>query len=277
MRSRPVSIIGMRSETPTQCTIVMDWVPEAQPGQFVMVWLPGVDEVPMGFSSIYPSAAITIQRMGEATRALCALGPGDKVGVRGPFGKGFQILEDKRCLLVGGGNGVAPLVPLAEALVAKGCRVDTAVGARTREELLFIDRLAGITGVPPEVATDDGSEGHHGFVSNLAGELMVEFRPDAIYTCGPELMMRKVADACWERSIPFQASLERYMKCGIGLCDACACGRYLVCRDGPVLSDEQLRGVPDFGSFKRGPSGAKVPFAAPDGSGSIGVRFGSVD
>ena len=277
MRSRPVSIVGKRSETPTQCTIELDWKPDARPGQFVMVWLPGVDEVPMGFSSIDPSAAITIQRMGEATRAFCALGPGERVGVRGPFGKSFQLLEGKRCLLVGGGNGVAPLVPLAEALVANGCRVYSAVGAKTREELLFIDRLAEITGIPPEAATDDGSEGHHGFVSNLALRLMEEYRPDIVYTCGPELMMRKVADACWEMSIPFQASLERYMKCGIGLCDACACGRYLVCRDGPVLSGEQLRGVPDFGSFKRGPSGEKVPFVAPDNSGSIGVKIRSED
>ena len=277
MRSRPVSIIKVRSETPTQCTIVMDWKSEAQPGQFVMVWLPGIDEVPMGFSGIGPSTAITIQRMGEATQALCSLDPGDRVGVRGPFGKGFQLLESRRCLLVGGGNGVAPLVPLAEALVAKGCRVHSAVGARTREELLFIDRLAGIVGAPPEVATDDGSEGHHGFVSNLAERLMDEFRPGLVYTCGPELMMRKVADVCWEKSIPFQASLERYMKCGIGLCDACACGKYLVCRDGPVLTGEQLLEVPDFGSFKRGPSGAKVPFATPDGSGSIGIRSRSED
>lgn len=277
MRSQPVSIIEVRSETPTQCTIVLDWEPDARPGQFVMVWLPGVDEVPMGLSTIGPSAAITIQRMGDATRALCALEPGDMVGVRGPLGKGFQLLEGKRCLLVGGGNGVAPLVPLAKALVDNGCRVYSTVGARTREELLFIDRLAGISGASPEVATDDGSEGHHGFVSNLAERLMVEFRPDVVYTCGPELMMRKVADACWERSIPFQASLERYMKCGIGLCDACACGRYLVCRDGPVLSGEQLRGVPDFGSFKRGPSGAKVPFPVPDDSGSLGVKLRSED
>jgi dihydroorotate dehydrogenase electron transfer subunit len=273
VRSRPVSIIEMRSETPTQCTMVLDWRSEAQPGQFVMVWLPGVDEIPMGFSTIGPSASITIQRMGDATRALCALEQGERVGVRGPFGKGFQLLEGKRCLLVGGGNGVAPLVPLAEALVANGCRVYSAVGARTREELLFIDRLAGISGIPPEVATDDGSEGHHGFVSNLAERLMNEFRPDMVFTCGPELMMRKVADTCWDMSIPFQASMERYMKCGIGLCDACACGGYLVCRDGPVLSGEQLREVPDFGHFKRGPSGEKVPFAAPDTSGSIGVKF----
>jgi len=264
VRSRPASIIEMRSETPTQCTIVLDWDPKVLPGQFVMVWLPGIDEVPMGFSSIGPSVAITVQRMGEATKALCALAPGDRVGVRGPFGKGFQLLEGKRCLLVGGGNGVGPLVPLAEALVANGCRVYSAVGARTHEELLFIDRLEGIGGASPGVATDDGSKGHHGFVSNLAERLMDEDRPDVVYTCGPELMMRKVADACWDRRIPFQASLERYMKCGIGLCDACACGQYLVCRDGPVLSGDQLLEVPDFGSFKRGPSGRKVPFAAPD-------------
>ena len=92
---------------------------------------------------------------------------------------------------------------------------------------------------------------------------MDELAVEVVFTCGPELMMRKVAEACWSRGIPFQASLERYMKCGIGLCDACAVGPFLVCRDGPVMDGEDLRQVPDFGLFKRGPSGVKVPFASP--------------
>jgi dihydroorotate dehydrogenase electron transfer subunit len=73
-------------------------------------------------------------------------------------------------------------------------------------------------------------------------------------------MMRKVADSCWSREVPFQASLERYMKCGVGLCDACAFGHLLVCRDGPVFDGEALRKVPDFGAFRRGPTGERAPF-----------------
>jgi dihydroorotate dehydrogenase electron transfer subunit len=259
MRSVPVDVTCVTRETPTQCTVVLDWEPRVVPGQFAMVWIPGVDEVPMGFSGTSP-AAITVQRMGEATEALCSLAPGDRVGVRGPLGRGFRPGEGERALLVGGGNGTAPLVPLAELLVSMDCQVTLAVGARTADELLFVDRLEGISGQPVHVATDDGTAGHHGFVTDLAGAVLDEGGTDRVYTCGPEVMMRKVAEACWSLEVPFQASLERYMKCGVGLCDACAAGRLLVCRDGPVLDGEDLRGVPDFGAFRRGPSGRKAPF-----------------
>ncbi len=259
MRSRPVRVTAMVRETPTQCTMVLDWEPRVTPGQFVMVWIPGVDEVPMGFSATSP-AAITVQRMGEATEALCSLETGDRVGVRGPLGRGFQTFEDERVLLVGGGNGTAPLVPLSEVLASKGCQVRVAVGARTAEELLFVDRLEAITGSAVMIATDDGTTGHHGFVTTVAEEAMDSWHPDRVCTCGPEVMMRKVAEACWARDVPFQASLERYMKCGVGLCDACAAGHLLVCRDGPVFEGEDLRDVPDFGRFRRGPSGLVAPF-----------------
>ena len=260
MRSVPATVLRTVRETPTQCTLVLDWEPHADPGQFVMVWIPGVDEVPMGFSRISPSAAFTVQRMGEATRALCALSTGDRVGVRGPLGRGFRPVEGEGVLLVGGGNGTAPLVPMAETLVSMGCDVTVAVGAKTAEELLFTDRLTSITGNAVHIATDDGTAGHPGFVTTLADDLMQGVRPDRVFTCGPEIMMMKVAKSCWDAGIPFQASLERYMKCGVGLCDACALGSHLVCRDGPVFDGDALRDVPDFGVFRRGPSGKVAPF-----------------
>ena len=258
-----MTVAEVRRETPTQCTLLFDWRVEAVPGQFVMVWVPGVDEVPMGFSHLGGRTSITVQRMGEATEAICRLVAGDRIGVRGPLGVGFDVTKVGRCLLVGGGNGTAPLVPLAEALVARGCDVHAAVGAKTREELLFIDRLEGVIGRPPEVATDDGTAGHPGFVSDLADRLMSELAPDRVLTCGPELMMVKVARSCWDRSIPFEASLERYMKCAVGVCDACAVGPYLVCRDGPVFDGSVLRDVEEFGASRRGPSGLKEPFGSP--------------
>jgi dihydroorotate dehydrogenase electron transfer subunit len=140
------------------------------------------------------------------------------------------------------------------------CQVELAVGARTAEELLFIDRLADVSGRPVHVATDDGTAGHHGFVTDLARRVLEDGGADRVYTCGPEVMMRKVAEACWRQEVPFQASLERYMKCGVGLCDACAAGHLLVCRDGPVFDGDDLRDVPDFGAFRRGPSGERAPF-----------------
>jgi dihydroorotate dehydrogenase electron transfer subunit len=260
MRSVPATVLDIVRETPTQCTLVLDWAPRADPGQFVMVWIPGVDEVPMGFSRIGPNASITVQRMGEATEALCGLSPGDRVGVRGPMGRGFRPFDKETVLLVGGGNGTAPLVPLAETLVVAGCTVSVAVGARTSEELLFIDRLEAVTGAAVRIATDDGTAGHHGFVTTLADEIIDHGATERVFTCGPEVMMRKVAETCWNEAIPFQASLERYMKCGVGLCDACAAGSHLVCRDGPVLDGDVLRDIPDFGRFRRGPSGLVTSF-----------------
>jgi dihydroorotate dehydrogenase electron transfer subunit len=268
MRSRAAKVLEVRPETPTQTTLVLDWAAEAVPGQFLMVWLPGVDEVPMGLSRIRPSAAITVQRLGRATEALCALRPGDRVGVRGPLGHGFSLpsaLRKRKWLLVGGGNGTAPLATLAEELVAKKAEVHAVIGARTARELLFEQRMRAAGCRTVEVATDDGTRGFHGFASVLAEQMLESVKPDRVCMCGPELMMRKVADACWARGVPFEASLERYMKCGIGICDACALGPYLVCRDGPVLDGERLRNVPDFGAFKRGPSGLREPFMTPAG------------
>ena len=261
MRPIAVRVLEARAETPTQTTLVLDWSPEATPGQFVMVWNPGVDEVPMGFSQLRPRAAITVQGLGEATAALRALGPGARLGVRGPLGHGFTMArKGEVCLLVGGGNGMAPLAALAEELIARDAEVHVAIGARTERELLFEARARSAGCARVEVATDDGTKGLHGFASVLARGMMEASAPDRVYTCGPEPMMRKVADDCWRTGVPFEASLERYMKCGIGVCDACAFGPFLVCRDGPVLDGDRLRGVEDFGAFRRGPSGLREPF-----------------
>jgi len=261
MRSRATRVLEARAETPTQTTLVLDWSPEAAPGQFIMVWLPGVDEVPMGFSQLRPGAAITVQGLGEATEALRALGPGSRVGVRGPLGHGFTMArKGERCLLVGGGNGTAPLAALAEELVALGAEVHVAIGARTATELLFEQRVRTAGCARVEVATDDGTKGLHGFASALAETMLATGAPDRVYTCGPEPMMRRVAEGCWRAGVPFEASLERYMKCGIGVCDACACGPFLICRDGPVIDGDRLRRAEDFGAFRRGPSGLREPF-----------------
>jgi dihydroorotate dehydrogenase electron transfer subunit len=254
-----VRVLEVVRETPTQCTVRLDWSPVALPGQFVMVWLPGVDEVPMALSIINGAAGITVQRVGEATEALCGLSSGAMVGVRGPLGRGFTLQAGERHLLVGGGNGTASLAPLARVLIGRGAEVHVAIGAKTADELLFEERFEGMGCASVNLATDDGTKGFHGFASNLAEELMDAHGPDMVCTCGPELMMRKVAEACWERDLPVEASLERFMKCAVGLCDACAFGPFLVCRDGPVFDSQQLRSVEDFGRFRRGASGTKEP------------------
>lgn len=222
---------------------------EAQPGQFVMVWIPGVDEIPMSLSVIGDRQAITVEATGEATQALHAMREGDKIGIRGPYGQGFTLYGNNH-LFVAGGTGAAPLLPL----IQQSSNATVLLGAQTADRLLFPDEIAGSAAL--QVATDDGSRGHHGFVTDLLTDDMAGY--DGVYTCGPEPMMKKVLDWSQEPGVALEASLERYMKCGIGLCDACAIDGLHVCRDGPVFTGEVLASLDDFGRRKRAPSGKSV-------------------
>lgn len=232
----------------------------AIPGQYVMFWVPGVDEVPMSLSTINLEGAssVTVRPVGEATRALCRLREGDKIGVRGPLGNGYTIVGDSP-LIVAGGTGVASLTPLAEAVMASGFRPTFILGARTDDELVFRERLEGSLEGDLILTTDDGSCGFKGFASECALKLMDERRFDSVYTCGPELMMASVFREADARGLPVQASLERYIKCAVGLCGSCNIGPYRVCKDGPVFNTEQLRAVQDeFGSRRMTPSGQVI-------------------
>jgi dihydroorotate dehydrogenase electron transfer subunit len=133
------------------------------------------------------------------------------------------------------------------------------LGARTESDLPFRTRLEELLSEGLVLATDDGSCGFDGFSSQCADKLMDERSFDAVYTCGPELMMVAVFDEAESRGIPVQASLERYIKCAHGLCGGCAIGPYRVCMDGPVFDSEILREVRgEFGARKMDPSGRVV-------------------
>jgi dihydroorotate dehydrogenase electron transfer subunit len=234
---------------------------EAKPGQFVMVWVPGVDEVPMSLSSIRAdgSSSITVAEVGEATKALHQKKVSEVVGVRGPYGNGFA-LTGGNVMIVGGGTGLTPLVPLAESLVRLSAKIVFMVGAKTRDDLFFLDRIGTVV---PEVTatTEDGSYGLKGLVTELAEQFLEKQRFDMIYVCGPEQMMLKMFLLAEQYNTPFQASLERYIRCGVGICGSCCMGEYRICRDGPVFSGEQLGKVRnEFGLFKREVDGSKVSF-----------------
>ncbi len=224
-------------------------------GQFVMVWIPAHDEVPMALSYLGPVKGITVRAYGDATRALQEFLPGDRIGVRGPYGNTFR-LEGEKVLAVAGGTGMASVIAGIEAFAQQGASVTTAVGARTAEELLFVDRASASGEV--HVSTDDGSRGFHGFVPSLAERLLEKHSFDQILTCGPEKMMKLVVDLANRKGIKVQASLERYMKCGIGICDACAFDDRLVCVDGPVFPGDALASSRDFGTFRRTKDGRRV-------------------
>jgi dihydroorotate dehydrogenase electron transfer subunit len=233
----------------------------ASPGQYVMVWIPGVKEIPMSLSNIRKNGiySVSVRSVGRATRALCSLSEGDIIGLRGPFGNGYKIVG-KEPLLIGGGSGVASLVPLTEILIEKEIMVTFVLAAKTENELIFRNRLESLLGENLFLATDDGSCGFEGFGSECAFELMNKNNFDNVYTCGPELMMATVFKEVDSKGIPVQASLERYIKCAEGLCGSCAIGPYRVCKDGPVFNSCQLRQIyHEFGKSKLDPCGRVVP------------------
>lgn len=227
-----------------------------EPGQFVMVWVPGVDEVPMALWGDGNPFKILVEAKGDCTKAMAALKAGDRLGIRGPYGKPFQ-LRGKRVLVVVGGTGTSPLVPFCERAQGKA-QIDVVVGGRTREFVLLADEYRR-AGANVHISTDDGSQGFHGRSPELAAELLSKTSYDDVLTCGPERMMRAVFDECRRRNIPIQASLERWMKCAVGICDACLIDGIRLCRDGPVLPNPVLAGIEDFGKFEREPSGLRTP------------------
>lgn len=233
-------------------TFVLNAAVNAQPGQFVMVWLPRVNEKPFSILEAKP-LALSVARVGEFTDKMHALKEGDRLGFRGPFGNGFKLVG-KKMLLVGGGYGAAPLRFLAGKAREKGMEVAVVLGAKTAEELLLEKSFAEI-GCEVTIATDDGSKGLKGFATDAATELLNKEKFDAVYTCGPEKMMKKLAEISERKAIPFQASLERLMKCGMGICGQCAVNGLRVCYDGPVFEAPVLKTLNEFGKMKRDASG----------------------
>jgi len=244
----PVSILRVRKETSLIRTFVFERSFVFSPGQFVMVWVPGVDEIPMALSS---ENTITVQKTGDATSTMFNLGKGDKLGIRGPFGNGFT--KGEKLLAIAGGVGAAPLLPLARA----DSVMTLLLGARTEKELLFVDQLDECTDVL--IATDDGSLGLHGFVTSLLDDLNISIY-DRIAVCGPEVMMRAVLARVEEKGIAHKTefSLHRYMKCGVGVCGSCCIdpSGLRVCRDGPVFPGDLLL-KSEFGHYMRDASGRK--------------------
>jgi dihydroorotate dehydrogenase electron transfer subunit len=239
-------------------TITFRYPGPVLPGQFFMIWIPGVDEIPMSVSEITKDVkAITFRKIGDATHALYHLKPSSKIGVRGPYGNGFK-LTGEHLLFIGGGTGIAMLAPAVEQARKRKMKSTVIIGVKTKNELFFEDRLRRC-GATVLVSTDDGSKGYKGFASDLAKDVLKKEKIDAVFTCGPEPMMKTLLSC--SRAIPFQASLERYMKCSIGICGQCCVGRGLrVCLDGPIFNGETLKKVEDFGVYRRDAAGRKIPF-----------------
>jgi dihydroorotate dehydrogenase electron transfer subunit len=249
---RSARIVERTLENAKTVTLRLDASLGCEPGQFAMLWLPGLDEKPFSISSDQP-LCFTIARVGPFSDALHGLGEGDRLWYRGPFGTGFPLPQgeagaDPRApsgrgvLLVGGGYGAAPLHFLARRILAAdaAARVETVLGARTAADLLFPGRFARI-GVAVHAATEDGSTGRRGLATDEAEALLQSGKFADVAACGPEGMLAALSSICAGLAIPAHLSYEAYMRCGIGLCGSCEHGGRLVCMDGPVFTAGRAR------------------------------------
>ncbi|MBN1605213.1 MAG: dihydroorotate dehydrogenase electron transfer subunit [Polyangiaceae bacterium] len=251
--------------------LTFDWAagPRARPGQFAMVrgsnWghaplLPR----PMSYLSGGSTPSILVRVYGDGTRRMARSEPGDHFDLVGPLGNGWRApIPGLRQVLVAGGVGVAPLLFLARSLIEQGRSPVLLYGGRSQRDLPLSDDLVDTCEV--ELATEDGSRGTHGRVTDLLGRWLgpgIE-----VFTCGPDPMMARVAGLCEAAGVPCEASLESPMACGYGVCLGCAVPRrdatYLyACVDGPCVDALTL----DWGAAgaepTRGPIGANGSVAA---------------
>jgi NAD(P)H-flavin reductase len=223
-----------------------------RPGQVNMLSVFGLGEVPISVSGDPAVPGVqrhTIRAAGAVTTGLTRVRPGDTVGVRGPFGTGWDVeaTAGRDVVVVAGGLGLAPLRPAVYWLLAhRGQlgRVGLLYGSRTPDDLLYRDELQAWRArfdLDVQVTVDragGGWRGEVGVVPALVRRLAVDPANTVAFVCGPEIMMRFAADALTDLGVPaerVEVSLERNMKCMVGLCGHCVLGPYYVCTDGPVL------------------------------------------
>jgi len=247
-----------RRETADTCTIELVGPRESagfefRPGQFNMLYLPGKGEVPISISGSpeKPDTLVhTIRSVGPVTRALCASKPGGSVGVRGPYGTSWPVetAKGRDVLLVGGGIGLAPLRPAIYEILANRSeynRVILLYGARTPADLLFareLEKWRSRFDFELLVTVDSAKPDWRGIVGVVTTLLpSAQFAQDNIVAmvCGPEIMMRVTVKHILERGIEpedIYISMERNMKCAVGICGHCQLGPEFICKDGPVFS-----------------------------------------
>lgn len=258
----PYRVVARRWEGQDTATISLAPVdhalPAARPGQFFMLWAPGVGEVPISLGGLGADGAIdeTVRVVGAVSRALATAPEGAVLGVRGPYGRPWDldVVDRGDVVVVAGGVGLVPLRPAVTDLLARldagdgSRRLSVVVGARTPSDLLLQDELAG-WGARPDVQVlttvdraDRSWHGHVGVVTEVLDQLDTEPATASALVCGPEIMMRFTAQALEAMGMhrsAIQLSLERNMKCAIGHCGHCQLGGSFVCLDGPVVTADR--------------------------------------
>jgi len=228
---------------------------EARPGQFVMA---KVADGPLPLLrrplSIHDAGAGGIELFfkvaGLGTEILSRKKPGDPLDLIGPLGKGFTVsdgMKGKRAFLVGGGRGIAPIYFLARELGACGVQATVFYGGRRLVDIPLRDKFEK-AGIEFLSSTDDGSHGFAGFVTELVSRELERTKPDIVYACGPEAMMKSLASLAAKHGVPAEFSLESVMGCGIGACWGCVHriknesgdGWTKICEEGPVFPGERI-------------------------------------
>lgn len=261
MLPRPFRVISHRAETPDTVTLELESEDgegmSFSPGQFTMLYVFGIGEVPISISGDphRPQTLVhTVRSVGAVTAAIAGLRPGDRVGIRGPYGAGWPVglAEGKDLVVAAGGIGLAPLRPVVLDVLQRRDRfgmVSIVYGSRTPTDLLFEEELHSWRSrfdLELEVTVDRSDESWFGDVGVVTGLLpRISFDPSRAIAmlCGPEIMMKVVANELAGRGLPpdsIHVSVERNMKCAIGVCGHCQFGSDFICRDGPVLPYAQV-------------------------------------
>jgi len=267
MRPRAYIVRQVAKETPDTFTLKVEAEERGndssfQPGQFSMLWVFGVGELPISISSNpahHHGLMYTVRSVGQATHALVSQAAGSTVGVRGPFGKGWPLeaARGRDIVVVAGGIGLAPLRPLIYQVLQNRRdygRLVVLYGARSPRDLLYRKELAAwARGDETQVliTVDYGGlswRGHVGVVTTLFKYARLQPRRSLAMVCGPEIMMRFVTRELETQGLARQdiyLSLERNMKCAVGFCGHCQYGPYFICKDGPVFRWDQIRPLLD--------------------------------
>lgn len=223
-------------------------LPPMYAGQFVQVQPPGAATLlrrPISICNALPERRelwLLVARVGRGTVAITDVRAGDRLDVILPLGNTFEIDGIDRPLLVGGGVGIAPMLMLAKAFVARGVRPHILLGGRTEAHIVLRDEFVALGDL--HLTTDDGSLGVHGRVTDHP--ILTEGDYQRVYCCGPMPMMRAIADLCATRALECEVSLENTMACGIGACLCCvqdtvSAGHVCVCTQGPVFDAREIK------------------------------------
>ena len=247
-----VKITSAKVENYDTKTLEFHMEAPARPGQFIMMWVPGAEEIPMSLSRTGEVTSVSIKAIGPSTKRFHELEAGDTMRIRGPYGNGYSIEPGKRYLIIGGGVGTASVMPAVEQSGA-----DTIIGARSERDLILLDR-ARKASKNVWISTDDGSVGFHGNTVQLMKEKVAEHGYDCVIACGPPVMLKFTYLACRELGLDCQLSLERHMKCGAGACGCCVIDGQRVCKDGPIFTAEQIAAMPEFGTVRRDECGRVI-------------------